>query len=137
MFGACLKEEGMAELVCQEVAGATARAPALSFLAAIARDHGAMPQALTLFRRAHARQLESVKMLLPVHRQRPLLIWVVLLHILKPCMLKVSCASLAEIQIWVADQNVLLAQGGGGCGAWRSWACAELHACPGDHAAVC
>ena len=50
MFGACLREEGMAELVCQEVAGATARAPALSFLAAIARDHGAMPQALLLFR---------------------------------------------------------------------------------------
>ena len=50
MFGACLTEEGMAELVCQEVAGATARALALSFLAAIARDHGAMPQALTLFR---------------------------------------------------------------------------------------
>ena len=50
MFGACLREEGMVDLVCQEVAGASARAPALSFLAAIARDHGAMPQALRLFR---------------------------------------------------------------------------------------
>ena len=50
MFGACLREEGMVDLVCREVAGATAKAPALSFLAAIARDHGAMPQALQLFR---------------------------------------------------------------------------------------
>ena len=40
----------MVGLVCNNVAGASARAPALSFLAAIARDHGAMPQALTLFR---------------------------------------------------------------------------------------
>lgn len=54
MFGACLREAGMADLVCQEVAGASARAPALSFLAAIARDHGAMPQALVLFRCPHA-----------------------------------------------------------------------------------
>ena len=50
MFGACLREEDMVDLVAREVAGATAKAPALSFLAAIARDHGAMPQALQLFR---------------------------------------------------------------------------------------
>ena len=50
MYGDCLREEGMVDLVCGEVAGAAARAPALSFLAAIARDHGAMPQAVMLFR---------------------------------------------------------------------------------------
>ena len=40
----------MVELVCQEVAGTAGKAPALSFLAAVARDHGAVPQALMLFR---------------------------------------------------------------------------------------
>ena len=40
----------MVGLVCAEVAGAASNAPALSFLAAVARDHGAVPQALTLFR---------------------------------------------------------------------------------------
>ncbi len=50
MFGACLRQEGMTDLVCREVAGAAARAPALSFLAAVARDHGATPQAVQLFR---------------------------------------------------------------------------------------
>ena len=52
MFGACLSEEGMVELVCQEVAGTAGKAPALAFLAAVARDHGAVPQALRLFRLA-------------------------------------------------------------------------------------
>ena len=37
MFGACLKEDGMVELVCHEVAGTAGKAPALSFLAAVAR----------------------------------------------------------------------------------------------------
>ena len=50
MFGACLKEDGMVDLVCREVAGTAGKAPALSFLAAVARDHGAVPQALRLFR---------------------------------------------------------------------------------------
>ena len=40
----------MVELVCQEVAGTASKAPALSFLAAVTRDHGAVPQALRLFR---------------------------------------------------------------------------------------
>ena len=50
MFGACLREESIVELVCREVAGTAGKAPALAFLAAVARDHGAVPQALRLFR---------------------------------------------------------------------------------------
>jgi len=60
MYGACLREKGMVDLVCREVAGAAARAPALTFLAAIARDHGAMPQAVMLFRQgASSEALQS------------------------------------------------------------------------------
>jgi hypothetical protein len=39
----------MAELACAEVGNAATRASALAFLAAIARDHGAVPQCLALF----------------------------------------------------------------------------------------
>lgn len=63
MFGRCLRGEGMVELVVREVAGAASKAPALAFLAAVARDHGAVPQALRLFRQVneHAHNMFNQK----------------------------------------------------------------------------
>ncbi|EIE19755.1 TPR-like protein [Coccomyxa subellipsoidea C-169] len=52
LFGQCLREEGMVELVCSEVGDTATATSALAFLAAIARDHGAVNQSLILFRRA-------------------------------------------------------------------------------------
>ena len=50
LFARCLKQPGMVELACVEVGGSAMRASALAFLAAIARDHGGVPQCLQLFR---------------------------------------------------------------------------------------
>lgn len=50
LFGRCLREPGMVELVAAEVGGASTAASALAFTAAIGRDHGAVPQSLCLFR---------------------------------------------------------------------------------------
>lgn len=50
LFGECLKKEGVVDVVCAEVSGTPTTTSALAFLAAIARDHGAVEQSLTLFR---------------------------------------------------------------------------------------
>ena len=50
LFGQCLREEGMVELVCSEVGDTATATSALAFLAAIARDHGAVNESLILFR---------------------------------------------------------------------------------------
>lgn len=120
MFGACLREEGMVDLVCREVADATAKAPALSFLAAIARDHGAMPQALQLFRfsasqpACGASKLPYPAMFAHEYRKGPKICEFMLLNIMDP----------------------LLEQGSSGCSPWGARARAELHAFTGNYAAL-
>ncbi|CAL8471421.1 g10963 [Coccomyxa elongata] len=52
LFGRCLRQEGMVDLVCSEVGDTPTATSALAFLAAIARDHGAVNESLILFRRA-------------------------------------------------------------------------------------
>ena len=54
LFGRCLREPGMVELVAAEVGGSSTAASALAFTAAIGRDHGVVPQSLRLFRRVPA-----------------------------------------------------------------------------------
>lgn len=50
LFGKCLRQEGMVDLVCSEVGETATATSALAFLAAIARDHGAVNESLILFR---------------------------------------------------------------------------------------
>jgi hypothetical protein len=50
LFGECLKKEGMLDVVLAEVSETPTTTSALAFLAAIARDHGAIAQSLILFR---------------------------------------------------------------------------------------
>lgn len=50
LFGRCLRQQGMVDLVCSEVGDTPTATSALAFLAAIARDHGAVNESLILFR---------------------------------------------------------------------------------------